>query len=335
MRVRELRLRNVRNFGEPRMIRFDDLATGLVRPLSVIVGSNGSGKSSVLEVLHGLLASALDTGAEPPIMDEVRASGYATICLEFDANAPPPLQTGLSITLGRNEHDASSGHGPILRPDVRRSLNAWALSMQDGRTALRDGLLFIPHERSIKYPKNGAIEPAPTGSPWNYRFAAADKWRGSLSQFWVWQNYLDLERQDAGRPRLTSFVEAVEELLGDGQTIFIHEGRVHIKRPRLSDTVELHQLPSGQQQILTLFGEIIRRIRPGGVLLIDEVELSLHPALQRAVIGHLRRLAASHDLQVIVTTHSLEIVAAVAPHEVINLDSMVADETADEAGHGR
>lgn len=99
-------------------------------------------------------------------------------------------------------------------------------------------------------------------------------------------------------------------------------------RPRFDDEVEPHQLPSGQQQILTLFGEIVRRLRPGAIVLIDELELSLHPALQRAVLAHLRRLALEHDLQVVVTTHSMEIVAAAAPHEVVNLDDMVLEERA-------
>jgi predicted ATP-dependent endonuclease of OLD family len=78
---------------------------------------------------------------------------------------------------------------------------------------------------------------------------------------------------------------------------------VKIVRPRLGDEIEPHQLPSGQQQVLTLFGELARRLRPGAVIFIDEIELSLHPALQRAVLSHLRRLAREYDLQIVVTTH--------------------------------
>ena len=118
-------------------------------------------------------------------------------------------------------------------------------------------------------------------------------------------------------------MEPIERILGRGQKILIREGHVRIERPALGDQVEPHQLPSGEQQILALFGEIIRHLRPGGLLLIDELEISLHPALQRAAIYHLRELARIHDLQVIVSTHSLEIVSAVSPHEVINLDEMV------------
>ena len=86
--------------------------------------------------------------------------------------------------------------------------------------------------------------------------------------------------------------------------------------------------------MLTLFGEIVRQLRPGGVLMIDEVEISLHPALQRVVLHRLRELARRHDLQVILTTHSMDIVAAVAPEELVNLDEMVLEERAEVGGAG-
>jgi len=62
------------------------------------------------------------------------------------------------------------------------------------------------------------------------------------------------------------------------------------------------------------------------VILIDEIEISLHPSLQRVVIAHLRRLASKYDLQFIISTHSMEIVNAVEEHEVVNLDAMVLEE---------
>ena len=50
------------------------------------------------------------------------------------------------------------------------------------------------------------------------------------------------------------------------------------------------------------------------------------------MLHHLRELAARYDLQIILTTHSMEIVAAVAPDELINLDDMVLQERAQSGG---
>lgn len=351
MKIRKLVVRQFRAFGETaREVVFEDVSTGLVRPLTVLVGANGSGKSSIFEVIFGLLGFALDTVADPPITHEIRENGYAAMQLDFGPAAPKPLQGESWIALGRKDRVAQdyaslrnvmclleqrgvSGKA-FERKGPRLALNRWVDSMARGTEPLRDGLIFFPHHRWLERRQTGPIEPPPPSKPWLFRFDPTDHWQGSLAQLWVWQNYLDLEEAREGRPNLTPFVETVDEVLGNDQHLVIAQGRVLVRRPRQKDEIELQQLPSGHQQILTLFGELVRRMRPGGVILIDEVELSLHPALQRAVLFHLRHLAAKYDLQIIVSTHSMEIVSAVAPHEVVNLDDMVLQERHTEgSGH--
>lgn len=164
---------------------------------------------------------------------------------------------------------------------------------------------------------------------------ASSRWPSSLEAFWVWQNYLDLEGATANRANLRPFIETVETLLGRGQRVHIRKARVSIERPEEGDEIPLAALPSGEQHILFLFGELIRRARPKSIILIDEIERSLHPSLQRAVIHHLRTLIRQLGLQVIVTTHSMEIVNTVAEHEVLNLDDMVSQERARHGCDGR
>jgi energy-coupling factor transporter ATP-binding protein EcfA2 len=334
MKVRELRLRHFRNVGETlRTISFADEATGLVRPLTVLVGSNGSGKSSVFEVIEGLLSFALDMRTALPVVQELRERGYAAVRVELSGAAPSRLSDGVWVRAGRKDREPEGfpALSPLIahvdhRGSERTTLANWVEGMLLGREPLVDGLLHFPHNRWIDHKQRGAIEPPSEHPQWLFRFEPTSQWNGSLSQLWVWQNYLDLEQQAEGRPRLAPFVQIIEEILGEGQHIRIREGQVRIVRPRFGDEIEPHQLPSGQQQILTLFGELARRLRPGAVVFIDEIELSLHPALQRAVLSHLRRLAREYDLQLVVTTHSMEIVANVAEHEVVNLDDMVLEE---------
>src|SRR5690606_7723559 len=136
-----------------------------------------------------------------------------------------------------------------------------------------------------------------------YRFSNQDQWKGSLEQLWVWQNYLDLEQSTADRHNIEPFVKLVEDVLGKDRRITIKEGRVTVpagwgdngESPR----VHLDQLPSGEQQVLLLFGELARRRRPGVVIAIDEIENSLHPTLQRLVMWNLRKIAREWDAQVI------------------------------------
>lgn len=344
MKIRELRLRHFRNVGETlRTISFADEATGLVRPLTVLVGSNGSGKSSVFEVIEGLLRVPFNGAMKDPLLQELRKRGYAAVRLELSAAAPRAVPHGVWLAVGHKDHapaehdglsprisyiDQGSLHGTHDAVDGQVAFADWVAKMAQGHQPLVDGLLHFPHNRWIDHKQRGAIEPPAERPQWLFRFQPTSQWSGSLSQLWVWQNYLDLEQQAEGRTRLAPFVQIIEEILGEGQHIRIREGQVRIIRPRVGDEIEPYQLPSGQQQVLTLFGELARRLRPGAVVFIDEVELSLHPALQRAVLSHLRRLAREYDLQIVVTTHSMEIIANVAEHEVVNLDDMVLEERA-------
>ncbi len=47
---------------------------------------------------------------------------------------------------------------------------------------------------------------------------------------------------------------------------------------------------------------------PGGILLIDEIDTTLYPAAQYQLMNLLQKAASDYDLQVIFTTHSIEII---------------------------
>jgi len=339
MKLREVRVQNFRNFGPAlRTVSFVDDLTDQVRPLSILVGSNGSGKTTILETIEALLLFAVDQSGT----DFLFELGFADLRLELGQGAPDLLQKEFAVAFGYKDRTTvdyeNAGYdlcmllkrralGAYRRERLRPVLEQWVSAMQRAEEPLVGGLIHFPHRRWIELEQKGAIEEPPRAASWIFRHDSSNAWVGSLSQFWVWQNYRDLEQGREGRPNLAPFVEAIEAILGRGRRIVIRDARVQIETPG-TGMIELHRLPSGEQQVLTLFGEIIRRLRPGGVLMIDEVEISLHPALQRVVLAHLRNLAQRYDLQVILTTHSMDIVAAVAPSEVINLDDMVLQERA-------
>ncbi len=88
---------------------------------------------------------------------------------------------------------------------------------------------------------------------------------------------------------------------------------------------ELGQLSHGERGLLAMTGDIARRLalcssanddprmRPG-VILIDEIDLHLHPQWQRDVIPRLERTFP--NLQFIVTTHSPQIISQLHPDSV-------------------
>jgi predicted ATPase len=86
----------------------------------------------------------------------------------------------------------------------------------------------------------------------------------------------------------------------------------------------LDHLSSGEQEVLNL-GFFIRRLRArGGVLLIDEPELHLHPALQRSLFAQLEDVA--ERAQVWLVTHSPRLVTAAPLSAILHMRAPTAED---------
>jgi predicted ATPase len=356
MRIREIAFKDFRCFRGERRISFVDPATDTVRPVTVLAGSNGSGKTTLLDAIEALLTLLVDQHNPTDLVNEVLWWGGG-ICLtvEFSLNDLPKSVWSynslkrdeseiVTIKVGeiempydpRTEEDFApfifageldGKQGLVLirsQPLGAQVLLQTISQMIQSKTGLHNGLLYLPHDRRLAVTRGGPIEPPLEKREWLFRFSPSDEWQGSLEHLWVWQNYLDLEQSTKDRQNLIPFVETVETVLGNDRRIRVYQGQVlvpvswgqGIERPDAS----LDQLPSGEQQVLLLFGELARRRRRGAVIMIDEIENSLHPTLQRLVMWNLRRIAREWDAQVIVATHSLEVINTVRGGAFINLD---------------
>jgi len=86
-----------------------------------------------------------------------------------------------------------------------------------------------------------------------------------------------------------------------------------------SDILDINQLSDGEKCLLGMVGDLARRfalanpsetnspLDGSGVVLIDEIELHLHPQLQREIIGYLTKTFP--NCQFIITTHSAPVVS--------------------------
>ncbi len=341
MRIREIAFKDFRSFRGERRISFVDPLTDTVRPVTVLAGSNGCGKTTVLDAIEAMLTSAQTTLRDlPGIIKETGQTGLISLTWELSPDDLPssaPSKGVLderrteTLTLSIKQTDWDSIYvergkiDEIMQSQQLAELDTLSKSVQlmnDGQASCHGGILYFPHDRRLAVTRGGPIEPPLEKQEWLFRFTPHDKWQGSLEHLWVWQNYLDLEQNS--QEHLAPFVKSVETVLGQDRKITISQGRVQVpvawERDGERPQVHLDQLPSGEQQVLLLFGELARRRRPGAVIMIDEVENSLHPTLQRLVMSNLHRIAREWDAQVIVTTHSLEVIHTVRGGAFINLD---------------
>ena len=358
MKVKRLELEDFRSFRGRHVIDFTDPATGAPLDRVLLVGSNGCGKTSVLELFYETISAV--PGADEAGLPTMGV-GSADLMLELSATDVDSRMPGLEFPAGCHLEVRSGAlriprgvAGTVLLRKGGTHAQGYSQPERAAATTLRraasqmtqetgpptGGVLFLPHDRQMPSAMGGPVEPPPAVGHWAYRYSAGDEWRGSLEQYWVWLNYLDLEGRDQGRPaeHLVPAIELFRAAMGPGREVVIREGRVLVSTPWVGADgwpawVRLDQLPSGEKQCALLLGHIARFGRRGGILLIDELEISLHAALQRKLLGQLTAVTRQLDMQLIIATHSLELAQSVGSNEVIDLDPLVPSaEPAEVAG---
>lgn len=108
--------------------------------------------------------------------------------------------------------------------------------------------------------------------------------------------------------------------------------RENVTAPRPSDffflleregkVYDLAEMSSGEQAVFPLVYEFVRLDIAKSVVLIDELDLNLHPSQQQALLGALRRIGP--DCQFIITTHSPFLTEVIPPEQEVRLKGGLA-----------
>ena len=145
------------------------------------------------------------------------------------------------------------------------------------------------------------------------------------------QTFADLQTKTA-LPQLAAVKKAVIDCLGDVSDFF-YDIRTEQLRVSLDDGshLPLSMLSDGYRNIVAMVVDLAWRAvtlnprlgveapaRSPGVVLIDEIDLHLHPSWQRRVIGDLRRVFPA--MQFVATTHSPQVLASAKREWVRMLD---------------
>ena len=86
------------------------------------------------------------------------------------------------------------------------------------------------------------------------------------------------------------------------------ENRLIVKlKNRKGISHSLDELSAGEHQVLILIYLLSRWLQPGGIVLIDEPDLFLHPSLINPLLAAVEQLVAEKDGQLLITSHIPEI----------------------------
>ena len=110
---------------------------------------------------------------------------------------------------------------------------------------------------------------------------------------------------------ITNKIELMKNIINDHfkfKTLSISKEQGFIFINSLGNPLSPTDLSSGEQHELVLLYELLFKVKPWSLILIDEPELSLHIAWQEQVLNDLEKITKLADLYVIMATHSPQII---------------------------
>lgn len=349
MKVRSVNLKNFKKF-KSESLDFGDSETGKAKDLIVLLGNNGSGKSTVLQAIACTLGAATGRISSP---GDLKWPGF-DFELASSGNGLPTKIT-LHVEFNRDEVLNARSLGELSTHDLPESANSGYCSPVDmikGKVDPANGRIgrFL-FQRSSLDNEFGAPDTNTEGSKELGNVFWYPETREILSPTPVSENGKNIQLDDSRlRTMLWNLMYAhkdmesgeyekkpddrdyFEEIQVAFTRIFPTKkliGRRHsknlqelIKRERFyladgDDEYELSEMSGGERAVFPLIFDFVRWNINNSVILIDEIELHLHPPAQQVLISGLRKLGKNN--QFIITTHSDSIEQIVPESSIIRL----------------
>ena len=325
MRVTALKIANLRAI-EAAEFRFQP-------GFNLIVGVNGVGKTSMLDALRVCLsafvkqANRLRAPVEAFAVEDIRVGADALtvecsaqiVASEYrylihkprEASAPQEKKTGMPREQVHDTPEKATFLGAAPVPATGREPGGRSIAV------LFSTNRAVPSERA----PGKSVAAGGVAAAFADAFANRELRLGEFAAWMRVQESLKSERAAAGRS-LAAFKDAVSRFLPGYASLRIDSD----ERPRLlidrgSTTVAVRQLSDGERGTLALVLDLTRRLAQANpemrdpaaqaeaVVLIDEIDLHLHPKWQRQIVHNLT--AAFPRCQFIATTHSPQVIGEV------------------------
>ena len=311
---------------------FEKAEVDLDRPFTLVAGVNGSGKTSLLKAIE--LGMSHFPGAPrrraPEVEQQLSASGDRLVSRARACSLGFHLKSGASETIRPGRESLQLIHAWSNLRQATDLLGFLLLSLDDGRSEGPDELSYDEPRVAQDVAYEDWDRP---GVPW----WAVERWLGQQTQV-GYERFYKAVSENRGTPRLedlvpeltaasTAIADVIDEAVRVEYNVQFKKLLIHLSGGRI---LEPSQLSAGYRTLLALISDLARRcvlLNPAagarapyetpGLVLIDELELHLHPKWQRQVVKGLQR--AFPKIQFVCTTHSPQILSEAPADSVVLL----------------
>lgn len=353
MKVQRLHLRNFKRFHN-REFDLRDPETGLAEDLIVLVGQNGSGKSSVLQAIAAMVGAATGRLSSPADLEwpgfDLSLANVAwarpvsiEVEVEFSRDEIESTRNYFSRTdMSRDEDKFPPGDSTIValryNPDeVRVDAPTRPEFYQfHGRRYARIIFKYAPEGACLfervgdvfwytEHRTTNSLTPAVESNGQIVTFGDMDLLRRRMSDLFNFHERVQREEYKLrpGQRDIFADIERAYQIVFPG-----HRFEGPVPRTEMEDILaepwvylfdgrheyELGEMSGGERAIFPMIFDFANWTIHNSVILIDELELHLHPPLQQGLLKALRKLGNNN--QFIITTHS-DAVTSIVPEESI------------------
>lgn len=317
MLLQKLSLRDFRGFAS--------LDLQFEPDVTVLVGVNGAGKTSILDAIARAL-SVLPT--------RIRGEEVGTLLSQDDIRIGAP-SARVEVS-GEVAGTTATWWLSAARPGQSFFPIAFTVALNPVIDTIRRSLDGAPHlPLAVHFPTNRAALDIPARIRTPHEFDPLSAYDGALEEgasnfrgFFEWyREEEDVYNEETIRTvheervsRLPDVRRAIEKLFPGASDLRVERRPQRMTLLHHGVRLDVAQLSDGEKCLLAMAGDLARRMvlaAPGvadplaepAVVLIDEVELHLHPGLQRTILVRLREVFP--NTQFIVSTHSPQVLSSV------------------------
>lgn len=269
------------------VMKFDD-------KLTVLVGENGTGKTTILEIIYNILSK----NSEFFKKDDEFTSMSLEIYINDKLKKIEVKNNNGDITFELYGNESSEEKNTILE--------------------VQNVLYFKAEVNFINYELNGPNKLEIENT--NIMFDAERMSRG-LKQFLINQKYQDLNDIANGNMknanRIDNFKKIYNEFIGDKEFVGIDNDNFEplFRLKSTGEEITIDELSSGEKQIFFKGGTLLQYAKDKQiVVLIDEPEISMHPEWQQKILNFYRNI--NSNIQFVFATHSPHIVSCCKREEI-------------------
>lgn len=346
MRVDSIQIRNYK--------KFEDISIDFNSRMNVIIGNNGTGKTSILDALSisiGSIFLGIDTNSFPGIKKEDVRCVSKKIGSTIDRQPQFPVEISCKGNLNKindvwtRSCSNESEFGKDIMRDGIKMLDASVLLLHNVRQGDENTVLPVLAYYGTgrlwlqKSKKTSKIIDNRLQGYTNCLSSEIDekvmlKWFEKMTYIELQNGKLVPELQAVKKAIEESYVESGADVRNVNVRFDVSKNRLEVEYEDTKGCFDSHpfyELSDGYRNTLSLIADIAYRMavlnpqflgdvtkKTPGIVLIDEVDLHLHPIWQKRILKTLKNVFPL--VQFIVTTHSPSIISSAKADELLILD---------------